>query len=73
MTGPPLKNVDFIAFKDFPFTERLNLQFRSEFFNIFNHTNFGLPDAVVTDSNFGVITSTGGASREIQLALKLIF
>ena len=73
MTGPPLKNVDFIAFKDFPFTERLNLQFRSEFFNIFNHTNFGLPDAVVTDSNFGVITGTAAASREIQLALKLIF
>jgi hypothetical protein len=73
MTGPPLKNLDFIAFKDFPFTERLNLQFRSEFFNIFNHTNLGQPDATVTDNNFGKISSTSAASREIQFALKLIF
>jgi Carboxypeptidase regulatory-like domain len=73
MTGPPEKNLDFIAYKDFPFTERMNLQFRSEFFNIFNHTNFGVPNNNVQASNFGQITSTSTAPREIQFALKLSF
>jgi len=73
LTGPPLKNVDFIAYKDFLLTERFRLQFRSEFFNIFNHTNFGLPDNNVQDAAFGQITSTATAPREIQFALKLMF
>ena len=75
LTGPPFKNLDFITYKDFLFTERIRLQFRAEFFNIFNHPSFGLPDNTVTDANFGVITSTAlpDSHREIQLALKLIF
>ena len=75
LTGPPVKNLDFIAYKDFLFTERIRLQFRSEFFNILNHTLFGLPDNTVTDSSYGVITSTatGTSPREIQFALKLMF
>jgi hypothetical protein len=75
MTGPPLKNFDFITFKDFPLVERFTLQFRAEFFNILNHANFGLPDNTVTDNNFGVIsnTATGTNPREIQFALKLLF
>jgi hypothetical protein len=54
----------------------MKLQFRSEFFDVFNHVNFGLPDTSVLDSNFGQITSTANAangSREIQFALKLLF
>ncbi len=73
MIGPPVRNFDFIAFKDFPIKERVTLQFRSEFFNILNHANFGLPDTTVTDSGFGQITGTSTDPREIQFALKLLF
>jgi hypothetical protein len=75
LTGPPFKNLDFITYKDFLFTERFRLQFRAEFFNIFNHPSFGLPDGTVTDSSFGVITSTAlpDSNREIQFALKFMF
>lgn len=76
LTGPSFKNLDFSAYKDFPLRERMTLQFRSEFFDVFNHVNFGLPDTTVTDPNFGQITSTANAangSREIQFALKLLF
>ncbi len=75
LTGPSFKNLDFSTYKNFMFTERLGLQFRAEFFNIFNHPSFGLPDNTVTDSGFGRITSTANpnANREIQFALKLMF
>jgi hypothetical protein len=73
MTGPPLKNLDFITYKDFSITERFTLQFRAEFFNIFNHANFSNPDRTVTDANFGIISGTSTAPREIQFALKLQF
>ncbi|HSU31241.1 MAG TPA: TonB-dependent receptor [Bryobacteraceae bacterium] len=73
MTGPALRNLDFITFKDFSLVERVTLQFRAEFFNIFNHTNFGIPDRTVTDANFGIISSTAAAPRQIQFALKLLF
>ncbi|MFY9531277.1 MAG: carboxypeptidase regulatory-like domain-containing protein [Candidatus Acidiferrales bacterium] len=45
--GPGFKNVDFSVTKDTKLTETLNLQFRVEFFNLFNHPNFGLPGGVV--------------------------
>jgi hypothetical protein len=73
MSGPFLSNIDFMAYKDFLLTERFRLQFRSEFFNILNHANFGLPDTTVTDSSFGRITTTATDPREIQFALKLVF
>ena len=73
LTGPPTNNVDFITFKDFPIKERLTLQLRGEFFNVFNHTNFGVPDNNVQDAAFGQITTTSTAPREIQFALKLLF
>ncbi|HEX7362691.1 MAG TPA: hypothetical protein VF283_19545 [Bryobacteraceae bacterium] len=72
MTGPADKELDFSAYKNFLLTERFTLQLRSEFFNLFNHTNFGLPNGTVTSSNFGVINSAN-APREIQFALKLSF
>jgi len=72
--GPPLRNVDFSVFKDIPFTERFRLQFRSEFFNLFNSPQFGFPDSGFGDTNFGKITSTlAGTERHIQFSLKLLF
>jgi hypothetical protein len=61
-------------------TERVSLQFRAEFFNILNRSNFGTPNAVVFTSasptpapTAGVITSTATSSRQIQFGLKLLF
>jgi hypothetical protein len=53
----------------------MNLQLRSEFFNILNHPDFGVPHNNVQDSAFGQITTTNSATspREIQFALKLTF
>lgn len=75
LTGPSEKNVDFSAYKDFPIGERVRLQLRGEFFNIFNHQNLGVPNNNIQASNFGTITSLtrGTFPREIQFALKLIF
>jgi hypothetical protein len=75
LTGPPEKNVDFSVYKDFSLGERTTLQFRSEFFNIFNHPAFGTPNNNVQASNLGDITglATGTFPRQIQFALKLSF
>jgi len=70
--APGLENWDFAADKTFRIREAASLQFRSEFFNILNHTNFGLPTAVSTSSAFGTIRTTYPA-RQVQFALKLIF
>jgi hypothetical protein len=52
-----------IAFqRQFTLTERMNLRFRGEFFNIFNHPNFGSPDNTITDALFGYSTSTLASS-----------
>jgi len=69
--GPPLVDVDFSISKNFRFTEKSGLEFRTEFFNLLNHPIFGQPGTTVGTSNFGVITSTRVDSREIQFALKL--
>ncbi|HEY2458027.1 MAG TPA: carboxypeptidase regulatory-like domain-containing protein [Candidatus Acidoferrum sp.] len=79
VTGPGFANTDFSVTKDTKITERFDLQFRSEFFDIFNHPNFGNPVLTTTSGSFGIITSTRfptgdfGSSRQIQFALKLIF
>ncbi len=75
LTGPPEKNVDFSVYKDFSLGERATLQFRSEFFNIFNHPAFGTPNNNVQATNLGDITglATGTFPRQIQFALKLSF
>jgi hypothetical protein len=54
-------------------SERAVVQFRAEFFNLFNIVNFGLPSNTVLGPGFGRISRTAGASRQIQLSLKLIF
>lgn len=72
LVGPPYKNWDFNLFKDFPIMDQLTAQFRAEFFNILNHTNYGQPNVTVTSTAFGDITSSI-APRKIQFALKLSF
>ena len=79
LTGPGLSELDFSAVKDTNITERLNLQFRAEFFNILNHTNFITPNEVVYSSatqlspTAGVVTATSTTSRQIQFGAKLHF
>jgi hypothetical protein len=72
ITGPGLINTDFSAIKDFKVVERARLQFRSEFFNVFNNVNFSSPNVTASSSLFGRITSAG-SPRIIQFALKLLW
>jgi hypothetical protein len=61
-------------FKIFKDNEASDLEFRSEFFNIFNHPNFGNPgNAKSTAATFGVISSMSSSPRIIQFALKYQF
>ncbi len=70
--GPGFWQLDTGIDKFFVVHERFRLQFRSEFFNILNKTNFSPPTATTTSSAFGTIRSTY-APRQIQFALKLLF
>ncbi|MBI4910114.1 MAG: TonB-dependent receptor [Acidobacteria bacterium] len=74
--GPNLFSFDMGVFKQFPIRERFNVQFRAEFFNVFNQVNFNNPNNTVTGGGFGTITSTSpsaGDPRIIQFALKMSF
>lgn len=71
--GPGFVNTDFSAIKNFRVTEKVALQFRGEIFNIFNHTQLGMPAADIESGNFGVINSTVNNPRLVQFALKLNF
>lgn len=77
--GPGFKNFDFALIKTTPLAlkksgaEAVVMQFRAEFFNLFNIVNFGLPANTIRGSGFGEISKTAGTSRQIQLSLKLIF
>jgi hypothetical protein len=70
--APSLEQWDLGVNKNFRIRELATLQFRSEFFNVLNHTNFGIPDSKVTDAAFGTIRATY-PPRQIQFALKLLF
>lgn len=71
--GPSLQNWDISILKDFTFTERMRLQFRSEFFNAFNKVNFANPAGTTFGQpNFGVITGAERA-RIVQFGLKLYY
>ena len=67
-------NLDLAVHKQFrlPITEQTRLDFRAEFFNVFNKTNFGAANSDITSANFGRISSAFPA-RQIQLALKFSF
>ncbi len=87
--GPAFYNFDFALIKDTPFGRRksgaefMDLQFRSEFFNLFNLVTMGLPSnilqvnqttgEILRDTGFGEISKTAGNSRQIQFSLKLIY
>lgn len=73
ITGPAYRNLDLSAYKEFPLIKRATLQFRAEFFNALNTTNYGLPDRNLQDAAFGQILSTVGPGREIQFAVKALW
>ena len=87
--GPAFYNFDFALIKDTPFgrrksgAERMDWQFRAEFFNLFNIVTMGLPSntlqvnqqtgEILRNTGFGMISKTAGTSRQIQFSLKLIY
>jgi len=81
ISGPGFVNTDFSVIKNTKITERFNLQFRTEMFDVLNHPNFGNPALVVGNSSFGTIRPNGtrfptgdfGSARQIQFSLKLKF
>ena len=84
LRGPGVWQIDLGVAKSILLGERAHLEFRSEFFNIFNHPQYGQPQADITGSGFGSITHTvntttpvspvgTGTPREIQLGLHMAF
>ena len=79
LIGPGLMNVDFGLVKNTGLTERMNLQFRAEGYNLFNNVYFLQPSPRMFETNgtysggVGSIVGTSTASRQFQFALKLLF
>jgi carboxypeptidase family protein len=86
LRGPKQINVDFSIFKRFPFGEAKSIEFRAEFFNLFNQVNFDIPSSdlsaaivnpttgqIIDSGDFGRITSTSNNPRLIQFAVKFNF
>jgi hypothetical protein len=73
--GPHQQNWDFSLIKNIHLTERQNLRFTTDFFNIWNHVNFANPGSTDVESrgNFGLITATRGVPRLIQFSLRYSF
>jgi hypothetical protein len=76
--GPGFRNTDFSIVKNTKANDRIRVQFRAEFFDVFNHANLGQPGNVVSSPGFGRITNTrfptgeSGSSRQVQLGVKLV-
>ncbi|HEX7330624.1 MAG TPA: TonB-dependent receptor [Pyrinomonadaceae bacterium] len=62
LRGFPIHQLDFALGRKFNFGERANLQFKTEFFNVFNHPNFGDPEGLLQSPNFGLSTAMFGRS-----------
>jgi len=78
LRGPGLATWDFSTLKNTRLSERMNLQFRAEIFNLLNRANFNMPNEVVftpsgVSPTAGVITSTTTTSRQVQFGLKLLW
>jgi len=77
--GPGYKNFDMVIAKDTKLTERVHLEFRSEYYNILNHPNFQQPDNLINDSTFGESAAQIGrpdgttGARQLQFAMKVKF
>ena len=85
--GPKFNNTDIALLKDTKLTERVRVQFRAEFFNVLNHTNYRVPlntvgtilytglanGKPIPNPNAGRITNIVGTPRQIQFALKFLF
>jgi len=71
--GPARVNFDWSFFKDLSWSERWRLQFRAEFFNLFNTPQFDLPNASIGDPGAGRITGIVGNPRQVQFALRFAF
>ncbi|HTR64272.1 MAG TPA: hypothetical protein VMH85_00775, partial [Terriglobales bacterium] len=79
MYGPRFVNTDFSAIKNFHLTESVAMQFRAEFFNLFNHAQFyltggssGMQD-INAGTSFGIVNQTVNNPRVVQFALRLTF
>ena len=82
LRGPGLVDIDTSFFKAIKLSERLNMQFRAEAFNLFNKANFAYPNSIIFSGNVAsysyvnsaaATTFTSTSSRQLQLALKLMF
>jgi Ca-activated chloride channel family protein len=76
LVSPRLVNVNFALVKNTKLNEKVSLQFRSEFFNLFNHPNRAKPNSIVENAGgfgFADFGETDASPRRIRLALKLIF
>ena len=84
LIGPGILNLDTSLVRNLGGSEKFHAQFRAEFFNVFNHTNFASPVVPTNNtslfgangapiSSAGVLTSTTTTSRQIQFGLKLIW
>jgi hypothetical protein len=74
LRGPGQRNVDLALSRRIRLAEHSRLEFRAEFFNLFNNTNFANPGANIgTPATFGVISATSSSPRVLQFALKLQF
>jgi hypothetical protein len=74
VVGPDFVNTDFSVIKQFALPRReMGLNFRAEFFNLFNHSQFGMPVNDINAVGFGSVNSTVNNPRLVQLALKLSF
>jgi hypothetical protein len=68
-----INNIDFALFKRTMLTERVGLEFRSEFFNLFNRVQFNFPGQALGNPQFGIVSSQLNNPRLVQMALRLVF
>ena len=71
--GPGRVNWDMSLFKNFVIRDQMRFEFRAEAFNVFNHPQFGLPNASIGNAQVGAITSTVGNPRQLQMGLRFQF
>jgi hypothetical protein len=71
--GPGMLNLDLTVARTFRITEKISIDFRSEFFNLFNDAHFSFPNTVVNTPQAGSISETSSSARQIQFGMKILF